>query len=97
MLSSKDRKKLSSLGQTLEPVFQVGKNGMTDILVSEISDVLQARELIKISVLNNSDLEAKEVIAELCELLNAEPVSAVGKKIVIYRRSTRKDVKHIEF
>ena len=97
MLTSKERKALSSLGQKIEPTFQIGKNGITESLINELADILEAREIIKISVLNNSDLSAKEIINDLCEELNAEPVSAIGKKIVIYRRSSRKDVKHLEF
>ncbi len=97
MLSSKERKVLSGLGQTLDPIFQVGKNGLDGNILSELSDALEKRELIKISVLKNCDNTAKEVSSAICEELNAEPVSCVGSKIVIYRRSTRKDIKHIEF
>ena len=97
MITSKQRAYLRGLAQKLEPIFQIGKNGVTDVILSELSDSLDARELIKISVLNNSDLDAKDIINQLCEMLDAEPISAVGKKIVIYRRSNRKDVKHIEF
>lgn len=96
MITSKERKILSGIGQTIEPVFQIGKNGLTDVIVSELDDVLEARELIKISVLRNCDYTAKELIGEICDALNAEPVGCVGSKIVIYRRSGRKDVKHIE-
>lgn len=97
MITSKERKVLSGMGQKLEPVFQIGKNGVTDTTISELSDVLEARELIKISVLRNCDFTAKELINDLAETLMAEPVSCVGSKIVLYRRSERKDVKHIEF
>ncbi len=96
MITSKERKILSGIGQTIEPVFQIGKNGLTDVIVSELDEVLEARELIKISVLRNCDYTAKELIGEICDALNAEPVGCVGSKIVIYRRSRRKDVKHIE-
>ena len=97
MITTKERKTLSAMGQTLEPVFQIGKNGVTDVLLQELSDVLEARELIKVAVLRNSDVTAKEIVNELCEELGADPVSCVGNKMVIYRRSSRKDVKHIEF
>lgn len=96
-MTSKERKVLSGMGQKLEPIFQIGKNGLDGLIVKELSDALEARELIKISVLRNCDYTAKELIGELCEQLMAEPVSCVGSKIVIYRRSERKDVKHIEF
>ncbi len=95
MIDSKTRKLLSSKGQTLEPIFQIGKNALDGNMIRELSAALEARELIKISVLRNCDFTAKEIIAELCEELDAEPVSCVGSKIVIYRRSMRKDIKHI--
>ena len=97
MISSSERKTLSGMGQRLEPIFQIGKNGVTEILLNELSNALEARELIKISVLQNSDLSSKEIINELCASLGADPVSCVGNKMVIYRRSERKDIKHIEF
>lgn len=97
MLSSKERKFLSGMGQTLEPIFQVGKNGLDGNILGELSDALEKRELIKISVLKNCDNTAKEVAVAICEELNAEPVSVVGSKVVVYRRSQRKDIKHIEF
>ena len=96
MITSKERKKLSGMAQTMEPVFQIGKNGLTDVLIGELSDVLDARELIKVSVLRNCDDEPRDILNELCERLNAEPVSCLGGKIVLYRYSKRKDVKHIE-
>ena len=97
MLTSKERKVLSGMGQKLEPIFQVGKNGLDGAIVKEIGDALEARELIKISVLKNCDSTAREVLDELCELLSAEPVSCVGFKIVLYRKSSRDNFKHIEF
>ena len=96
-MTSKERKTLSSMGQKLDPIFQIGKNGLDGVIIKELSNALEARELIKISVLRNCDFTAKELINELCEQLFAEPVSCVGSKIVIYRRSERKDIKHIEF
>ena len=85
------------MGQKIDPIFQIGKNGLDGVIIKELSDALEARELIKISVLRNCDYTAKELIGELCEELGADPISCVGSKIVIYRRSGRKDIKHIEF
>lgn len=96
MLTSKARKKLSSLGQKIEPIFQIGKNGLTDEFIKELGNALEARELIKISVLGNSGLKAKSIINDLSQALNAEPISCVGSKMVIYRKSSR-DIKHLEF
>lgn len=95
MIDSKTRSKLSAMAQKLQPVFQIGKNGVTDIVIKELSEALEARELIKISVLKNSELETKEVLNELAEKLNAEPISAVGFKVVLYRKSNKKDIKHL--
>lgn len=97
MISSKERKVLSGMGQKIDPVVQIGKNGVTEAVLQELEDVLEARELVKISVLRNCDFTAKEMINDLADDLNAEPVSCVGSKIVLYRKSQRKDVKHIEF
>ncbi len=97
MINSKERKVLSGIGQKIQPIFQIGKNGITDTLVKEIGEALQARELIKISVLNNSDISAREASDLLCEKLSADGVSCIGSKAVIYRKSSRKDIKHIEF
>lgn len=97
MITSKERKALSAMGQRIEPSFQIGKNCIGDNTVEEISKQLEARELIKIAVLKNSDCEPREVSDELCSLLNADGVSCVGSKIVIYRKSSKKDFKHIEF
>ena len=60
-----------------------------------IDEQLEAKELIKINVLKNADLGAKDVIAEVAESVNAQPVQALGNKITLYRVSKRKDVKHI--
>ncbi|HOO22825.1 MAG TPA: YhbY family RNA-binding protein [Clostridia bacterium] len=95
MITSKQRKKLSAIGQKIDPIFQIGKNGLSDAQVNELSNALEAREIIKISVLKNSPVTAKELINDLCAQLRAEPVSCVGSKMVIYRRST-KEIKHIE-
>lgn len=95
MITSKQRKKLSAIGQKIDPIFQIGKNGLSDAQVNELSNALEAREIIKISVLKNSPVTAKELINDLCAQLQAEPVSCVGSKMVIYRRST-KEIKHIE-
>lgn len=85
MLTSKQRSYLRGLAGTTEPIFQVGKAGVTDIMVAELRSALEARELIKITVLRNADVSAKEVLAELAEKLNAEPVAAIGFKVILYK------------
>ena len=81
----------------LKPIFQIGKGGLNDNMISDLGDALEKYELIKISVLQNSEKSAKDILSDLAEKLKAEPIAAVGNKIVLYRRSKREDIKHIEF
>ncbi len=97
MFTSKQRSNLRSMAQTLSPVTQVGKGGISENLISSLSDALDARELIKVSVLNNAEDDAAETAVCLAEALGAEVVEIKGKKIVLYRKSKRKDFKHIQF
>ncbi len=89
MLTSKQRAFLRSKANGLDAIFQVGKGGINDNLISQISDALEARELIKINVLESSMLTAREASEEICRLTSAEPVQCVGAKAVIYRASEK--------
>ena len=89
MLTTAERAKLASDAQKIKPVFQIGKNTLTDAVVTAVSDALDARELIKLSVLAGADAEPKAVLAELCEKLGAEPIASIGQKIVLFRKSER--------
>ncbi|MBQ8725616.1 MAG: ribosome assembly RNA-binding protein YhbY [Clostridia bacterium] len=97
MFTSKQRSNLRSLAQTIEPIGQVGKGGISDNMITSFSQALDSRELIKITVLNNSDEEARFVADDLAAALNAEVVCTIGHKVVLYRKSDKKGVKHIEF
>lgn len=97
MFTSKQRSNLRSLAQTIAPITQVGKGGVSENLIKSLSDALDARELIKISVLNNAEDDARDIAVEIAESLNAEVVEVIGKKIVLYRKSSRKDIKHIKY
>lgn len=97
MLNSKQRAKLRSLAQTIEPVTQVGKLGVNDSLIESIDKTIEKRELVKVTVLENSGLTPKEVGFEIAEKLGAEFVCATGRKLVFYRRSLSDKVVHIEF
>ena len=81
----------------VEAIFQIGKGGLNDNMISDLGDALEKYELIKISVLQNSEKSAKDILSDLAEKLGAEPIAAVGNKIILYRRSKREDIKHIEF
>ncbi len=97
MFTSKQRSNLRSLAQNIQPITQVGKGGVSENLIKSLSDALEARELIKISVLNNTDDDANDIARELESALNAQIVAVIGKKIILYRKSSRKDFNHLEF
>jgi RNA-binding protein len=94
MITSKQRAYLRGLGQSCPAIIQIGKGGITENLIKTVSDALEARELVKLTVLENSGENPREVLDKLCEALGAEGVSAIGRKIVLYRES--KDKKTIE-
>ena len=94
MLTSKQRAYLRGLGQSCPAIMQIGKGGITENLIKTVSDALEARELVKLTVLENSGENPREALDKLCEALGAEGVSAIGRKIVLYRES--KDKKTIE-
>jgi len=96
-LNGKQRAALRSMASTLDPIFQIGKGNITENQIQGIDDELEKRELIKISVLRSSEIDADEALAFLAEALKATPVCAIGNKIVLYRRSKSDKVKHIEF
>ena len=97
MLTSKQRATLRSLAQTINPVTQVGKYGVNDALIESLEKSIEKRELIKVTVLENSGLEVKETGFEIAEALDAEFVCATGRKLVFYKRSSNPDAEHIEF
>jgi RNA-binding protein len=90
ILKGKQRSYLKSLANNIEPILQIGKNGLTEDVLKSIDEALEARELIKINLLNNSLLDTKETALEICEELGAEYVQSLGNKIVIYRESDDK-------
>ena len=97
MFTSKQRSVLRSLAQTIEPIGQVGKGGVSENQVKTFSEALDKRELIKITLLNNNDDPIMCVAEELAQSLNAEVVCTIGHKIVLYRYSNKKGVEHIKY
>lgn len=86
-MNSKQRAMLRSMANTLETILYIGKDGVTDATVKEAYDALEAREIIKCAVQNNSELSAKEACAILSERTHAEPVQCIGRRFVLYRES----------
>lgn len=87
MLTGKQRSHLKSLAHNLDPLFQLGKNGLSDNFIKQVDQALENRELVKISILNNSMLDTEELSRELTDALGAEFVQNIGNKVIIYRES----------
>ncbi len=87
MLTGKQKRHLRSEAHHLNPIFQVGKGGVNENMIKQISEALEARELIKISVLQNCDEDRDEVAAEIVKGARAELVQIIGNTIVVYKES----------
>lgn len=94
MITSKQRSYLKSLANRINPSLQIGKIGLTDAIIDELEIQLEYRELIKISVLENSPVFVDEIVEEILDRTGAEFVQSIGSKLVIYRES--KNHKKIE-
>ena len=90
MLNSKQRAYLRSLSQSLDTIFQIGKGGINEELCHQISNALEARELIKARVLDNSGYTAREAAEEIAAATDADVVLTVGSRFVLYRESEKK-------
>ena len=90
MITSKQRAYLRSLAQSLDTIFQIGKGGITEEMCNQISNALEARELIKLRVLDNSGYTAKEAANEIADFIEADVVACVGTRFVLYRESEKK-------
>lgn len=96
MISTKQRAFLRGLGNALDPVMQIGKEGISENVLTSVNLLLQARELVKIKVLKNNDDPVRETAEEIAKKLDAEVVQVIGNIFILYKKSTRKNFKHIE-
>lgn len=94
MLTSKQRAYLRGLATSESAIMQIGKGGLSDNLFKTVSDALEARELIKLSVLENCEYTPRESADELAKAVGADVVGVIGRKIILYRES--KEHKKIE-
>ena len=85
-MTSKQRAYLKGLAMTMDPILQVGKSSMTPTLTAAIAEALEARELIKISVLQNCADDPKDIAALVAERTRSQVVQVIGKKIVLYKQ-----------
>lgn len=95
-LTSKQRAQLRGIANTIDTIVIIGKDGITDNLVKQANDALEAREIIKCKVLENSMLTAREACDELSRLTRSEQVQVIGTKFVLYRQHYDKSKRKIE-
>lgn len=91
MLTGKQKSYLKGLSHNMQPIIQIGKNGVNEMLVKTIEDALEARELIKISVLQNCLEEPKTMAIDIADVLEAEVVQVIGRTIILYKQSRKKN------
>lgn len=94
-MTSKERAYLRGLANTIDPIFQVGKGGISDVLIEQLNNAIEARELIKITVLETAPGNAKELANVIANSTNSEVVQTIGNKITLFRQ--KKKNSKIEF
>lgn len=77
------------MANTLQPIFQIGKNGVSENTVKQLDNALEARELIKITILETAGENAKTLAQDVATRLDAEVIQVIGSKFVIYRKSKK--------
>ena len=87
MITSKQRSYLRSLAHNIDPTVYIGKAGVTDNVIKEIDQCLEAQELVKVKIQEGAELDAKATANELAPQLRAEFVQAIGRKFTLYRQS----------
>ena len=92
MLTGKQRAYLRGLANTQEPILHVGKDGVGENLVRQADDALEARELIKGTVLQNCPITAREALDAICAATGADPVQTIGNRFVLYRAKKKDPV-----
>ena len=95
-LTSKQRAQLRGIANTIDTIVHIGKDGISDNLVKQANDALDAREIIKCRVLENSMYTAREACDELSRLTRSEQVQVIGTKFVLYRQHYDKSKRKIE-
>lgn len=92
MITSKQRANLRSQSNGLETIFQIGKGGINDMLVQQVQDALVAREMIKLHVLENAPVLAREAAQQLAEKTGAEIVQVIGTRFILFKRNPKKPI-----
>ena len=95
MIDKKTRIKLRSIASNIKPIIWVGKDGFSENVISQIKEELFNHELIKIAIQESIELPTEFELTELAVKLGAEVVTVIGRKIVLYKHSEKKNIKHV--
>ena len=90
-MTGKERAAFRKQANALDAIFQIGKEGLSGNMLAGIDNALNKRELIKLTVLENCDEDAKALCDTICRALGAEPIQCIGRKIVVYRRKPEEE------
>lgn len=90
-LTSKQRAFLNRQAHSLKPIIQIGKNGLNDQIKTSVRQALDARELIKVTLLQNTDETIHEVAAVLEEEIGVDTVQKIGRVLILFKQSSKKE------
>ncbi|MDF2820142.1 MAG: hypothetical protein K0R15_583 [Clostridiales bacterium] len=94
--NSKQRAHLRAIANTLEPIFQIGKSAVTPELVTAVTDAINAREIVKLSVLSNCMEDPATIAETIAQRTRSEIVHVMGRKIVLYKQAKDPQKRKIE-
>ncbi len=92
MITSKQRAALRAQSNGMETIFQIGKGGVSDTLIKQVNDALKAREMIKLRVLENAPVFAREAAQQLAQECGAEIVQVIGSRFILFKRNLQKPI-----
>lgn len=95
MIDKKTRIKLRSLAMNLKPVIWVGKDGFSENVIKQINEELFNHELIKIAIQESIELPTEDELTTISVKLGADIITTIGRKIVLYKHSEKKNIKHV--
>lgn len=96
MLTGKQKRFLRAEAHHLDPIFQVGKGGLSEAMLVQIKQAINVRELIKVRILDNCEFDKHEVAADLAEGTDTELVQLIGLTVVLYKQATKREHRRIE-
>lgn len=95
MINSKQRALLKGMASRIDAIFQIGKGGVSENMCEAIASALEARELIKISMLENSSVDIRDAAEEIADATGSDLVSVIGRKIILFKQAEKPENRKI--